>query len=346
MSSQANPKLIGAFVIGALALFVTGILVFSGGTWFRTPTRLVSYFPGSVAGLRIGAPVEFQGVRVGEVVDVRLEVHNDDGRFEIPVYYDIYEDQVTIYRTGDKPGSVAEQRANYTMLIERQGLRAKLEPVSLVTGQYMVTLGLEPDTEAKLHGAPDHLIEIPTVEAVRDRLGDVFRDLDLKALAASAMRALDAVEKLAGGERLDTLLADADTAVNEIRDVARTLNKRLDGLMVNADGTLTKVGTLAANADGNITRLSDSFIETSESVGKLSRDVDAEVGPLSTSAKDALASARKALDAINDMIGEDSNTRYNLEVMLEEAASAARSLRILADYLEQNPDALIKGKYR
>ena len=45
-------------------------------------------------------------------------------------------------------------------------------------------------------------------------------------------------------------------------------------------------------------------------------------------------------------LAEDSRTRYNLDVALEELAAAARSLRLMADYLEQNPDALLKGKRR
>ena len=48
---------------------------------------------------------------------------------------------------------------------------------------------------------------------------------------------------------------------------------------------------------------------------------------------------------VESLVGEGSATRYDLDLLLKEGASAARSLRLLADYLEQNPDALIKGKY-
>jgi hypothetical protein len=50
------------------------------------------------------------------------------------------------------------------------------------------------------------------------------------------------------------------------------------------------------------------------------------------------------LRAAENLIGEDSNTRYNLDTTLEELAAAARSVRLMADYLEKNPDALLKGR--
>ena len=50
------------------------------------------------------------------------------------------------------------------------------------------------------------------------------------------------------------------------------------------------------------------------------------------------------LIAAESLVSEDSNTRYNLDTTLEELAAAARSVRLMADYLEQNPDALLKGK--
>jgi hypothetical protein len=52
-----------------------------------------------------------------------------------------------------------------------------------------------------------------------------------------------------------------------------------------------------------------------------------------------------ALQSAEGLLSEGSAARYNLELLLEEGAGAARSLRLLADYREQNPDALIKGKY-
>ncbi|MGD9189178.1 MAG: MlaD family protein, partial [Desulfobacteraceae bacterium] len=45
----------------------------------------VAYFDETVRGLNIGAPVEFRGIKIGEVVDVNLEFNMRDVTFRIPV---------------------------------------------------------------------------------------------------------------------------------------------------------------------------------------------------------------------------------------------------------------------
>jgi paraquat-inducible protein B len=65
--------------------------------------------------------------------------------------------------------------------------------------------------------------------------------------------------------------------------------------------------------------------------------IDQQLGPLLAQAQGTLASA----DA---MVGANSQTRYDLNSMLQELAGAARSIRVLTDYLERHPEALIRGK--
>ena len=67
MAKKANPKLIGGFVIGAIALAIIGVITF-GGTQFLAPKdRAVLFFSGSsLSGLDVGSPVTFRGIKVGD----------------------------------------------------------------------------------------------------------------------------------------------------------------------------------------------------------------------------------------------------------------------------------------
>ncbi|MDD5412979.1 MAG: MCE family protein, partial [Methylobacter sp.] len=58
-------------------------------------------------------------------------------------------------------------------------------------------------------------------------------------------------------------------------------------------------------------------------------------------------SADKTMSSAHHVLSElepGSNTHYELEQLLQELTQAASSVKQLTDYLEQNPNALIRGK--
>ena len=87
-----RPALVGAFVVGALALVVTAIILLGSGSVFRTRHLYVLYFKTSVNGLHVGAPVKFRGVEIGSVNRILLSLNqlenavrtNDPSRIRIP----------------------------------------------------------------------------------------------------------------------------------------------------------------------------------------------------------------------------------------------------------------------
>jgi paraquat-inducible protein B len=63
--AKASPKLVGAFVLAAIALLVVGIVLFTSGQFFSKTTDLIVFFDGNVSGLNPGAPVMSRGVEFG-----------------------------------------------------------------------------------------------------------------------------------------------------------------------------------------------------------------------------------------------------------------------------------------
>jgi paraquat-inducible protein B len=80
MRKRANPAVIGGFVVGAVALFVIGVLLLGGSRFLTEQRTYVLYFEDSVEGLSIGAPVTQQGVRIGSVSDIQVQYLPPDGR--------------------------------------------------------------------------------------------------------------------------------------------------------------------------------------------------------------------------------------------------------------------------
>jgi len=75
-------------------------------------------------------------------------------------------------------------------------------------------------------------------------------------------------------------------------------------------------------------------------VEKLTEGLDRQVDTLATSLDKTLLTVRKALQVADP----NSPAAVNMNSALKELSAAARSIRVLADYLEQHPEALVKGK--
>jgi paraquat-inducible protein B len=338
MSSKANPMIIGGFVLGALTLMVAAILVFSTGTLFRAADSMVSYFPGTVQGLRVGASVAFRGVQVGQVTDIKLNFYGDEKRTEVAVYYELWPDTLRVIE-----GRLGKNRAAaYQKTIEMTGLRAQLTSVSMVTGQYQISLVEAPDSPANFLNREwdGDRIEIPTIPATRDRFADVLEGLELDKLATTAIDALDGIRTLSTDPQIQAIAGNA----NRLLEKTQKLIEGAEPVLKQVDGTLTDYSALAKGLGTRIDELAGRLEVTLADISTLSVNLNTQVAPVSQSARGALASADMAFQAISEMTGTESATRYDLDLLLKEGAGAARSLRILAEYLQQNPDALIKGR--
>lgn len=228
MSRKANPTLIGAFVIGALALAMGGLIAFGGGKYFKDTTTYVMYFDSSVSGLRVGAPVEFRGVKVGEVRDIRGTI-SEDLEIQIPVYVEIGEGRLQPKRADAAP--IRREQA-IPVLIKR-GMRAQLSLQSLVTGQFYIELDFHPDQPPRFVG-DGTVPEIPTVPSALSKLRERFEALPLDELAHQAIAALQGIEQLVSSEELGNAIDSASAALREVRKLSDELGEKLPPMVDSA----------------------------------------------------------------------------------------------------------------
>ena len=360
MSRQANPTVVGAFVVGAIALVTVFVMVFGSGTLLDQRVKVVAFFENSVTGLQVGAPVEFRGVPVGTVTSIRALYDPQTTSFVIPVYMSL---------TGGTVREVRKQAADKTPGAELQrmienGLRARLDIRSLVTGQTYVALDFHPETPVKLVRADPQTIEIPTMPSRLDKVANMFDELDLEQIAAKGLRTLDGITRLVNSpdiritlenlriasEKANAILAGMDDRVEAISAETRaTLAQARDTLSRTESSlaaALDDVSRTSARIDGTVVSLGENVDQTLAELRELTRAIDEQIGPLSSAARRTFDDTSSVMRAAEDTIGKNSTTRYRLDTALEELAGAARAVRIMAEYLEQNPDALIKGKNR
>ena len=154
MSKQANKTLIGAFVVGAVALVIVGILAFGSGQFMKNMRKYVLYFDGSIKGLSVGAPVVFRGVKVGSVTDIKVRFEGEDFAVRTPVFVEIDPDRISSdFSEREAALYLRKLRLNKMVdLLIKRGLRAQLQSQSLVTGQLLVALDFYPDKPINLVG--------------------------------------------------------------------------------------------------------------------------------------------------------------------------------------------------
>jgi paraquat-inducible protein B len=73
-------------------------------------------------------------------------------------------------------------------------------------------------------------------------------------------------------------------------------------------------------------------------------EIEMSVAKLMKNLNQTLTNADKLMDSANKLIEPNSVLDTELNNMLKEGGDAARSLRVLADYLERHPEALLRGK--
>jgi paraquat-inducible protein B len=355
MGRRANPTLIGAFIVGAVALIVIGLLVFGRGLLFTEKRTYVLYFDGSVKGLNVGASVDFQGVRIGAVTDIKVQVIPQTNEIRTPVYIQIETDRVA--EVGPKESG--EERLENIRMLVRRGLRAQLESQSFVTGQLIVQLGFYPDTAVRLVGGDPDTIELPTIPttlqqaqaAVQDVM-EKLKDLPLDQLFASVMETVQGINRLVNAPEVLALVRTLNETLVDVRrlvqqdggKVVMVLNE-VQGASAAARTLLTDLQQLTREVDSQIGPLADSAKQTLDGAKvimkdgqQLVRNVDGRIGRLSDSFADTAKMAQTTLATAQRRLDD------NLFIALQELTAAMRSIRVLADYLERNPNALLYGK--
>ena len=308
MTKKANPKLIGAFVLGAVALAAIGVVIFGSGRFFAERHPYVLFFPGSVKGLTVGAPVTLEGVIIGTVTDVKVVFDRETLKFYTPVYTEVFPDRIK--DIGEYTAEALEELDTeevMKLLIDR-GLRGQLELQSLLTGQLQVAVSMHPGSEVYYVNIEKDVPEIPTIPTTIQRLAKAFEKIDLQGMAEDIRKAVAGIEQVATSP--------------ELAEAVISLNKTLK----------------------NVDKLS---IDTRKLVNNVDRQVEptfADLQKALNSADLALKQAKVTVASLDDVAGADSAVMWELNNTLLELQSMARQVNALVSLLQRQPDSIIRGK--
>lgn len=328
MSRRANPKLVGGFVLAAIGLAVAAALVFGSFTLFEPTRKFVVFFQGSVDGLAQGSQVLFRGVPLGKVVDIGIRYNPTDQSFEIPVIIEIRPDVIAKY----SPPSTMEKEGLKRLIDE--GLRARLETSSLVTGQQVVQLNFFPGTPVKLQQTDLPYYQLPTLPSPTQQLMSSIETAaqDLPTLIKKAEALVDRGQAILSPENetaVHSLLANAASAMKKL-DAAAT---DLDPLLVGAQNTVAGVGQLSTHLDGVV------------------QDNREDIRAALRNFRGATLNANKLLDQLNQIAAENrrpirqftEGSLPDLSALIIDARITVNKATAVLDNLQRNPVRFIFG---
>src|SRR4029079_17464515 len=250
METRANYVLIGSFTLAVIAAAIGFVLWFQSlhTTKQRSPLRVV--FEGPAAGLRNGGSVNFNGIRVGEVISVKL----DNPRRVVAL----------VMVENNAPISTA------TLVgLEFQGLTG-VAAISLKGGEEAAPPPpLDEDGIPSLTADPNKLQDV--TEAIRGTLQNIN-----KIVAYNQ-------------ESVKNSLKNLETFTNSLARNSEKIDgvmAKVDGVMLKADSLMLGLNTLAGGKDGgelfqavkSIRELADDFDKRS---GALMADGRRTLGDIS-----------------------------------------------------------------
>lgn len=248
-------------------------------------SRFVLYFPHSLRGLFVGAPVDFRGIVVGEVKSMNFETDESNTVFRFPVEVELYPSRLVVMMKRTAPNFLEHDeqivRKRWDQVVAN-GFRAQLGMGNLLTGQLYVALDFFPGAApAKMDWTHDPPA-IPTVPGITEEIQ------------------------------------------NLIVHLSQTLRKF----------PLQEIGT-------DMRKTLHTLTSTLERSGQFVEQLQSEVTP---EVRVALDEMRRALKTAERTLSSESPTQVELQNTLRELGQTAESIRLLSDYLERHPEALLRGK--
>jgi paraquat-inducible protein B len=214
---------------------------------YTKKVQYVMFFDGSVRGLSAGAPVEFKGIRVGSVLDIRLEYDAAEEIFRIPVLVELEPERI-IEREG---GAAIEPYETLARLVDK-GLRARLQTGSLLTGQLFVELGMHPDTPVNLAGADLQYPELPTIAGASlesitqavDRFVARLDQVQIDRIGVELLSTLEGANKVINSPIIQAAVDDLGAALESLRSILGKVDEANIGEAIDAGHVaLEKLGT-------------------------------------------------------------------------------------------------------
>ena len=303
--------------------------------------KFIMFFDSSIRGLNLGAPVEFKGIKVGTVLDVRLEFDSGSTSFRIPVLIEI-EPQRIIERGNQE----MDQSHQALQRLVKRGLRARLQTGSLLTSQLFVELDMHPGSPINLSGSDTPYPELPTLPtsnfgAITQSAEDLLAKLnavDIKEVTSvlidtiktanktmhNADKAIESANTLIGTPGIPEAIENIRITLKNFKNITQKVDD--SNLIASATKTFSSVDKTINSADKAINNANTLIsapgipeaIEDIRIALKNFKNITQKVNDTNL-----IASASKTLSNVGEIITKSNQTLSNANKAIDSMISTA-----------------------
>jgi len=221
---------------------------------YREKEYYLLFFEGSARGLSVGTPILFKGIKLGRVLDVRLEFDVEKFKSQIPVLIELEPQRVQLVG-GDYE---AIKKIDPMERFVREGLRAQLKSGSLITGQLYVELDFFDAAPAAKLGEHNGYPVIPSIasaqlEELTNQAAEFMNTLNalpLREIGNDLRDTVKGAKEIATSKALDRSLVELESALRRVGKTARDLDRevvpQLGAALEQARVVLTSTDELVA----------------------------------------------------------------------------------------------------
>ncbi|MEJ2592452.1 MAG: MlaD family protein [Candidatus Thiodiazotropha sp.] len=332
---RANPSLIGAFVLAILLLGVGTVFLLSKSGFSSASSRYILYFQSDIKGLQVGSPVNFRGVKIGQVESMSITYDSRTRQFRIPVVISIDSRKVGFSGTQQAMHGLFELNT-----LIREGLRARLNLQSLVTGKQEIELDFAPDTEPRLIGGNAEYPEIPTVQSNLEKIASAFDELPMERITRRLSDLLDNLDKMLANGEGTTVIETFIRVTQRLDAISAQLDKQTPALLEGGRQALDESRTLMRELTAATRELQTVIHDSGPRIDSAFASWDRTMA----SGEAAFDQIKRTAGSADAVVRPESPLVSELSTALRELSAAARSIRLMSEYLERHPDALLRGK--
>lgn len=323
MSKQANFFAIGIFVIAAFVIGVGTFIVFGSASIYKRTAIFVATFRESTNGLREGAKVKAYGVEIGQVKRIMLHRMDWSEEVVIPVLMEIDLGQVSSL-LGFRSFREFDESTDLHYL--ERDVQAKLQLESFVTGVLYVELVFGEDQEGYILDS-DRFAEYAAVPTV---------PTDMQLL----LRSIQSIATNLGQVDFAGLMEETSDTLKEIRTSITEL--QLNAVVANLNDLIGETRSKLNSPE--LKEATDQMRAILQSLNRLGTLADSRASETLDQLDSTLAELEKASREARDWLDPSSAIYQEVIEAFNQIGDASRSLRVLVEYLERNPNAILTGR--